>query len=152
MPNHNLDAARQLTDYGFPVTGDLLCPSKCTHHTVEKADPPSEGSGSNERESVPDPAWIETLREIKRMEDEGEIDKVDYDPFKPVYDWAPQRSGHAPTPTKLPPPSGPSLTFAPSERAGWPEIEGAQAKEARRNLPFSLRRRSQRPARHIITK
>ena len=40
-PNHNLDAARQLTDNGFPVTGDLLCATECSHHAP---DPPARHS------------------------------------------------------------------------------------------------------------
>ena len=128
MPNHNLDAARQLTVYGFPVTGDLLCPSECTHHTVEKADPPSEGSGSNERESDPDPAWIETLQEIKRMEDEGEIDKVDYDPFKPVYDWAPKEAV-MPYADEVAAAFRAELDLRAERRAGWPEIEERRRKK-----------------------
>ena len=101
-PNHNLDAARQLTDNGFPVTGDLLCASECTHHapahperngTSSPAHPERSGAESkDEGDTAPDPAWLETLQEIKRMEDEGQIDKVDYDPFKPVYDWAPKEA------------------------------------------------------------
>ena len=38
-PNHNLDAAKQLTDNGFPVTGDLLCASECSHHAPARPEP-----------------------------------------------------------------------------------------------------------------
>ena len=32
-PQHNLEAARQLTDNGFPPTDALICPPDCTHHS-----------------------------------------------------------------------------------------------------------------------
>ena len=135
MPNHNLDAARQLTDYGFPVTGDLLCPSKCTHHDSSPSSRhsgegrnPEGQDGSNERESDPDPAWIETLQEIKRMEDEGEIDKVDYDPFKPVYDWAPKEAV-MPYADEVAAAFRAELDLRAERRAGWPEIEERRQKK-----------------------
>ena len=127
LPNHNLDAARQLTDYGFPVTGDLLCSDECTHHTVEKADAPSEEPADDSEETAPDPAWLETLREIKRMEDEGQIDKVDYDPFKPVYDWAPKEAV-LPYADEVAAEFRAELDLRAERRANWPEIE-----ERRRN-------------------
>ena len=127
-PNHNLDAAKQLTDNGFPVTGDLLCASECTHHAVEKADPPSEGSDSTEGETDPDPAWLETLQEIKRMEDEGQIDKVDYDPFKPVYDWAPKEAV-MPYADEVADAFRDELDLRAERRANWPEIEERRRKK-----------------------
>ena len=127
-PNHNLDAAKQLTAYGFPVTGDLLCASECTHHAVEKADPPSEGSDSTEGETDPDPAWLETLQEIKRMEDEGQIDKVDYDPFKPVYDWAPKEAV-LPYADEVADAFRAELDLRAERRANWPEIEERRRKK-----------------------
>ena len=127
MPNHNLDAAKQLTSYGFPVTDGLLCASECTHHAVKKSDPPSEGSNPNEGDTAPDPAWLETLQEIKRMEDEGEIDKVDYDPFKPVYDWAPKEAV-LPYADEVAAEFRAELDLRAERRANWPEIE-----ERRRN-------------------
>ena len=133
-PNHNLDAARQLTDNGFPVTGDLLCASECTHHAP---DPPTRHSGegrnpegqggSAEGDTAPDPAWLETLQEIKRMEDEGQIDKVDYDPFKPVYDWAPKEAV-LPYADEVAAEFRAELDLRAERRASWPEIE-----ERRRN-------------------
>ena len=129
-PNHNLDAARQLTDYGFPVTGDLLCATECTHHAPAQPDT-VEGDGaadSTEGETAPDPAWLETLQEIKRMEDEGEIDKVDYDPFKPVYDWAPKEEV-MPYADEVADAFRAELDLRAERRASWPEIEERRRKK-----------------------
>ena len=38
-PHHNLEAAKQLTDNGFPVTGDLLCAPDCSHHAPAHPEP-----------------------------------------------------------------------------------------------------------------
>ena len=152
-PNHNLDAARQLTDNGFPVTGDLLCATGCTHHAPARPDT-VEGDGasdSTEGETDPDPAWLETLQEIKRMEDEGQIDKVDYDPFKPVYDWAPKEAV-MPYADEVADAFRAELDLRGRATRQLARNRRAQAQEARRNLPFSLRRRHRRPARHIIRK
>ena len=84
-PHHNLEAAKQLTDSGFPPTGDLLCAPDCSHHAPAHPEP-IEGDGTSDstnEEFVPDPGWVETLHEIKRMEDEGIIPVVEYDPFNP---------------------------------------------------------------------
>ena len=155
-PNHNLDAARQLTDNGFPVTGDLLCATECSHHAPAQPDtvegrPERSGPTRPKETPTPDPAWLETLQEIKRMEDEGQIDKVDYDPFKPVYDWAPKEAV-MPYADEVADAFRAELDLRAERRANWPEIEERRRQEARRNLPFSLRRRHRRPARHIIRK
>ena len=130
LPNHNLDAAKQLTDYGFPVTGDLLCASECTHHAPAQPDT-VEGDGaadSTEGDTAPDPAWLETLQEIKRMEDEGQIDKVDYDPFKPVYDWAPKEAV-LPYADEVADAFRAELDLRAERRANWPEIEERRRKK-----------------------
>ena len=129
-PNHNLDAARQLTDNGFPVTGDLLCATECTHHAPAQPDT-VEGDGasdSTEGDTAPDPAWLETLQEIKRMEDEGQIDKVDYDPFKPVYDWAPKEAV-MPYADEVADAFRAELDLRAERRANWPEIEERRRKK-----------------------
>ena len=134
-PNHNLDAAKQLTDNGFPATGDLLCASECTHHAPDPPSPtfcrgPESRAASEaptEGDTAPDPAWLETLQEIKRMEDEGQIDKVDYDPFKPVYDWAPKEAV-LPYADEVAAEFRAELDLRAERRDNWPEI-----KERRRN-------------------
>ena len=69
---------------GFPLTDALICTPDCSHHAVEEAHPPSDTpeTDSTEKETVPDPKWLETLAEIKRMEDEGEIPTVEFDPLQ----------------------------------------------------------------------
>ena len=96
-PHHNLAAAKQLIERGFPLTDALNCAPDCSHHSVEKAITPAEASDtdSTEKETVPDPKWLETLAEIKRMEDDGEIPTVEFDPFKPHVQMGAQRSGNA---------------------------------------------------------
>ena len=62
-PHHNLEAAKQLTDSGFPPTGDLLCAPDCSHHAPAHPEP-IEGDGtpdSTNEEFVPDPGWVETF-------------------------------------------------------------------------------------------
>ena len=44
-PHHNLEAAKQLTDSGFPPTGDLLCAPDCSHHAPAHPEP-IEGDGT----------------------------------------------------------------------------------------------------------
>ena len=129
-PHHNLAAAKELIYNGFPIADGLLCSYDCPHHAPAQPDT-VEGdgaSGSNERESDPDPAWIETLQEIKRMEDEGEIDKVDYDPFKPVYDWAPKEAV-MPYADEVAAAFRAELDLRAERRAGWPEIEERRQKK-----------------------
>ena len=129
-PHHNLAAAKELIYNGFPIADGLLCSYDCPHHAPAQPDT-VEGdgaSGSNEGESDPDPAWIETLQEIKRMEDEGEIDKVDYDPFKPVYDWAPKEAV-MPYADEVAAAFRAELDLRAERRAGWPEIEERRQKK-----------------------
>ena len=136
-PHHNLRAARRLIENGFPLTDALLCPSECTHHTNRHSGEgrnPEEQGGSTEGETAPDPAWIETLREIKRMEDEGEIDKVDYDPFKPVYDWAPKEAV-MPYADEVAAEFRAELDLRAERRASWPEIEERRRKKLEQIYP-----------------
>ena len=65
LPNHNLDAARQLTNYGFPVTGDLLCATECTHHTPASDHPehsPVLSTVEGGAEACPEPGRVEGRR------------------------------------------------------------------------------------------
>ena len=136
-PHHNLDAARQLTDYGFPVTGDLLCAPECTHHTPAHTDT-VEGDGasdSTEEEFVPDPAWIETLHEIKRMEDEGIIPKVEYDPFNPKSRMTGTEEEIAPYADEVAAKYRAELDLQAERRAKWPEIEERRRKKLAQIYP-----------------
>ena len=131
-PNHNLAAARQLIENGFPLTDALLCSPECTHHSVEKPVlSPVEG---DEEEFVPDPGWVETLHEIKRMEDEGIIDNVEYDPFKPVYNWAPKEVV-MPYADEIADKFRAELDLQAERRANWPKIEERRRKKLAQIYP-----------------
>ena len=135
-PHHNLEAAKQLTDSGFPPTGDLLCSPDCSHHTPAHPEP-IEGDGtpdSTKEEFVPDPGWVETLNEIKRMEDEGIIDKVEFDPFKPVYNWAPKEVV-MPYADEVADKFRAELDLQAERRAKWPEIEERRRKKLAQIYP-----------------
>ena len=133
-PHHNLEAAKQLTNNGFPPTGDLICLPNCPHHFVEKADTPSDTPDSTKEEFVPDPGWVETVHEIKRMEDEGIIDKVEFDPFKPVYNWAPKEVV-MPYADEVADKFRAELDLQAERRAKWPEIEERRRKKLAQIYP-----------------
>ena len=135
-PHHNLEAAKQLTDSGFPPTGDLLCAPDCSHHAPAHPEP-IEGDGtpdSTKEEFVPDPGWVETVHEIKRMEDEGIIDKVEFDPFKPVYNWAPKEVV-MPYADEVADKFRAELDLQAERRAKWPEIEERRRKKLAQVYP-----------------
>ena len=143
-PHHNLEAAKQLTDSGFPPTGDLICAPDCTHHSApadgstvsgSSAHPERSGAESKDKEEfVPDPGWVETLHEIKRMEDEGVIDKVEFDPFKPVYNWAPKEVV-MPYADEVAAKFRAELDLQAERRAKWPEIEERRRKKLAQIYP-----------------
>ena len=75
------------------------CRQSWTTHTCSPDHPePIEGDDTDNEEFVPDPGWVETLHEIKRMEDEGIIDKVEWPETRPLQariQLGAQRSGDA---------------------------------------------------------
>ena len=132
-PHHNLRAARRLIENGFPLTDALLCSPDCTHHAPVHPEP-IEGDDSESEEFVPDPGWVETLHEIKRMEDEGIIDKVEYDPFKPMYNWAPKEVV-LPYADEIADKFRAKLDLQAERRANWPEIEERRRKKLEQIYP-----------------
>ena len=135
-PHHNLEAAKQLIDNGFPLTDALICTPDCSHHAVEKAVTPSD---TTEKETVPDPKWIATVAEIKRMEDEGEIPAVEYDPFNPPIDISFYRP---PKDFDLSPYAETELAefrakldLQAERRANWPEVEEYRRKKLAQMYP-----------------
>ena len=136
-PHHNLEAAKQLIDNGFPLTDALICHPDCSHHAVEKAVTPADttdDTDSTEKEIVPDPKWLETLAEIKRMEDEGEIPTVEFDPFKPMYNWAPKEVV-MPYADEVADKFRAELDLQAERRAKWPEIEERRRKKLAQIYP-----------------
>ena len=84
--------------------------------------------GDNE-EFVPDPGWIETLHEIKRMEDEGIIDNVEYDPFNPKSRMTGTEEEIAPYADEIAAKYRAELDLQAERRAKWPEIEERRRKK-----------------------
>ena len=136
-PHHNLEAAKQLTDSGFPPTGDLLCAPDCSHHAPAHPEP-IEGDGtpdSTKEEFVPDPGWVETLHEIKRMEDEGIIDNVEYDPFNPKSHMTGTEEEIRPFASEVAAKFRAELELQAERRAKWPEIEERRRKKLAQIYP-----------------
>ena len=146
-PQHNLAAAKELIYNGFPITDALLCSPDCSHHAPAHPEP-IEGDDSESEEFVPDPGWVETVLEIKRMEDEGIIDNVEYDPFKPMYNWAPKEVV-MPYAKEVAAKFRAKLDLQAERRANWPEIEERRRKKLEQIYPSHLRRRRRRTAGYI---
>ena len=101
---------------------------------VDGANTPSDTTDSTEKETVPDPKWLETLAEIKRMEDEGEIPTVEFDPFKPMYNWAPKEVV-MPYAAEVAAKFRAELELQAERRAMWPEIEERRRKKLAQIYP-----------------
>ena len=140
-PHHNLEAAKQLIDNGFPLTDALICPPDCSHHSVEKPDTPSDttdDADSTDEETVPDPKWIATVAEIKRMEDEGEIPAVEYDPFNPPIDisfYLPPEDFDLTPYLEEADAFRARLDLQAERRANWPEVEEYRRKKLAQMYP-----------------
>ena len=119
-----------------------LCPScrrKWTTHPDSSAHPEHvEGdstSDSTSEEFVPDPGWVETLHEIKRMEDEGIIDNVEYDPFNPKSRMTGTEEEIAPYADEVAAKYRAELDLQAERRAKWPEIEERRRKKLAKIYP-----------------
>ena len=126
-PHHNLEAAKQLIDNGFPLTDALICSPDCSHHAVEKAVTPADttdDADSTDEETVPDPKWLETLAEIKRMEDEGILTP---DPNAPKIDYSVYMTGTeeeiSPYADEVVAAFSAKLDLQVERQKQWPEIE-----------------------------
>ena len=138
-PHHNLEAAKQLIDNGFPLTDALICPPNCPHHSVEEAHAPSDtpdDTDSTQEETVPDPKWLETLEEIQRMKDEGILTP---DPNAPEVDmsaymkWTDEEI--APYAAEAAAAFRAELELQAERRAMWPEIEERRRKKLAQIYP-----------------
>ena len=136
-PHHNLEAAKQLIDNGFPLTDALICHPDCPHHSVEKANTPPEASDtdSTEKETVPDPKWLAAIAEVKRMEDEGEIPTVEFDPFNPKSPMTGTDEEIAPYAAEVAAAFRAELELQDERRAMWPEIEERRRKKLAQIYP-----------------
>ena len=97
--------------------------SPCPEHSRTVQD------DSDSEEFVPDPGWIETLHEIKRMEDEGIIDKVEYDPFNPKSRMTGTEEEIAPYASEIAAKYMAELDLQAERRARRPEIEERRRKK-----------------------
>ena len=140
--SHRVKAGQMLIDRLMgtnpALVQNLVCPD-CrrkwtTHPGSHDHSEPSDVAGETEKETVPDPKWLETLAEIKRMEDEGEIPTVEFDPFKPMYKWATDEEVR-PYAAEAAAAFRAELELQAERRAMWPEIEERRRKKLAQIYP-----------------
>ena len=140
--SHRVKAGQMLIDRLMgtnpALVQNLVCPD-CrrkwtTHPGSHDHSEPSDVAGETEKETVPDPKWLETLAEIKRMEDEGEIPTVEFDPFKPMYKWATDEEVR-PYAAESAAAFRAELELQAERRAMWPEIEERRRKKLAQIYP-----------------
>ena len=140
--SHRVKAGQMLIDRLMgtnpALVQNLVCPDcrrKWTNHT-DSSDHSghSRDADSTDEETVPDPKWLETLAEIKRMEDEGEIPTVEFDPFKPMYKWATDEEVR-PYAAESAAAFRAELELQAERRAMWPEIEERRRKKLAQIYP-----------------
>ena len=138
-PHHNLAAAKQLIERGFPLTDALICHPDCSHHAVEKAVTPADttdDTDSTEKETVPDPKWLEAITEVQRMKDEGILTP---DPNAPKIDHYIYMTGTeeeiAPYADEVAAAFRAELELQAERQAMWPEIEERRRKKLAQTYP-----------------
>ena len=140
--SHRVKAGQMLIDRLMgtnpALVQNLVCPD-CrrkwtTHPGSHDHSEPSDVAGETEKETVPDPKWLETLAEIKRMEDEGEIPTVEFDPFKPMCKWATDEEVR-PYAAEAAAKFRAELELQAERRAMWPEIEERRRKKLAQIYP-----------------
>ena len=138
-PHHNLEAAKQLIDNGFPLTDALICSPDCSHHAVGEPDTPSDttdDTDTTEKETVPDPKWLEAVAEVQRMKDEGILTP---DPNAPKIDmsaynkWTDEEI--APYAAEVAAAFRAELDLQAERQAKWPEIEERRRKKLAQIYP-----------------
>ena len=85
---HRVTAGRMLLDRVLGIYPTLVLGQvqRSDLSAVDGANTPSDttdDTDSTEKETAPDPKWLEAIAEVQRMEDEGEIPRVEFDPFNP---------------------------------------------------------------------
>ncbi len=88
----------------------------------------------SDEEFVPDPDWVAAVNEVKRMEDEGIIDDVEYDPFKPMYNWAPKEVV-LPYAEEVAAKFMAELDLQAERRKAWPAVEERRRKKLAKIYP-----------------
>ena len=111
------------------------CRQSWTTHTCSPAHPEPVEDDDTDEEFVPDPGWVETLHEIKRMEDEGIIPVVEYDPFNPKSRMTGTEEQIAPYADEVAAKFRAELDLQAERRAKWPEIEERRRKKLAQIYP-----------------
>ena len=130
---HRVTAGRMLLDRVLGIYPTLVL-GQVERSDLSAVDGAHTPSDSTDEETVPDPKWLETLAEIKRMEDEGEIPTVEFDPFKPMYNWAPKEVV-MPYAAEVAAKFRAELELQAERRAMWPEIEERRRKKLAQIYP-----------------
>ena len=130
---HRVTAGRMLLDRVLGIYPTLVL-GQVQRSDLSAVDGANTPSDSTDEETVPDPKWLETLAEIKRMEDEGEIPTVEFDPFKPMYNWAPKEVV-MPYAAEVAAKFRAELELQAERRAMWPEIEERRRKKLAQIYP-----------------
>ena len=138
-PHHNLEAAKQLTDHGFPLTDALVCSPDCSHHAIQQSDIPSESpddTDSTQEETVPDPKWLEAIAEVQRMKDESILTP---DPNAPKIDYSVYMTGTEeeirPYADEVSAKFRAELDLQIERQKQWPEIEERRRKKLAQIYP-----------------
>ena len=123
-PQHNLEAARQLTDNGFPPTDALICRPECTHHSA-----PAEGAaesmgadGGADEEPFDKEVWDGIIAELKQLEEDGVI-----------------------TPDPNPPKLNYTYCGPPDDYVIPPEVAAEEAAKFRADIALRVERQKQWP-------
>ena len=139
-PQHNLEAARQLTDNGFPPTDALICPPECTHHSP--AHPERSGAESkDEGDEVEDlrsdeERWAAIEADLKRLEEQGILTP---DPDAPPIDISiyrmPKDFDSAPYEKEEAAAFWAEIDLRVERQKQWPEIEERRRKKLAQIYP-----------------
>ena len=138
-PQHNLEAARQLTDNGFPPTDALICRPECTHHSA-----PAEGAaesmgadGDADEEPFDKEVWDGIIAELKQLEEDGIITpdpnppKLNYTYCGPPDDYVIPPEVAAEEAAKF----RADIALRVERQKKWPEIEERRRKKLAKIYP-----------------
>ena len=146
-PQHNLAAAKQLIDNGFPPTDALICRPDCTHHSA-----PAEGSAvsgssthpersgaesKDDEEPFDKEVWDGIIAELKQLEEDNNLDphrpipKVDMSIYMPPqgYVMPPEVATEEAAKFRA------EIALRAERRKKWPEIEERRRKKLAKIYP-----------------
>ena len=146
-PQHNLAAAKQLIDNGFPPTDALICRPDCTHHSApadgsavsgSSAHPERSGAESKDDEEPFDKeVWDGIIAELKQLEEDNNLDphrpipKVDMSIYMPPqgYVMPPEVATEEAAKFRA------EIALRAERRKKWPEIEERRRKKLAKIYP-----------------